>query len=249
MFGEREVIYVIVETQVIERLKRMTERMENILGNILIEFFYKDNIRLMSRDNVIDHLVSLSDSTVNLKELRKLREKFEEKVEVEELLKIAIEIIRISQGLSEDDCKKVFQEVAIPDTFRRALMRKDMKGKMLEEVSELLWFMTEGAPIYQWTKFDSDHRDVWNFNYVESLEEFRKLIRTGNRELIYPKFQHIKIAYGIKTTYFELDKKEDLLKRFRNIAGSDVSEEEYHAALNLLFPDKYTVATYYVYIP
>lgn len=240
-----------IETKTIERLKRMAARMETAQADALIDTFNLMNVATAEKSEMVEKLLALSEIISNCQRAREIHKtmKRNRNLKIEDYLRIAIDMVEISEYLSQDDYKRVFCEVTLSKELRTSLLEACKRVKLQAEANEMLWFVTEGAPLYYWTDVDATtkQQDLWNFQKVKTEEDFQTLLEEGKRELVYAKFRHIRVCYGTRSSYYDPDDKEAAWQCFEVLAEG--KEEFYDGALNLLFPDKYTVGNYYVYIP
>ena len=239
-----------IETQTIERLKKIAARMETAQKNTLAETFNLMKVATSDKTELVEKLLAISPIIDNCRLAREIHKTItKNNLKVEDYLRLAIDMVVISEYLSEDDYKTVFCEVSVSKDLMKAVKVACQKVRLMGEAEELLWFLVEGAPLHYWTEADAttQKQDLWNFQLVKSEEDFQNLMQSGKRELIYRKFRYIRICYGTKSSYYDPDEKDIIWKRFEAIAEG--KEEFYDRALNLLFPDKYTEGRYYVYIP
>lgn len=250
-FEERGVKSMRIETQTIERLRRIAARMETAQENTLVETFNLMNISNADKTEMVNKLLAISSIIDNCRLAREIDKTMKQNnnLQVEDYLSLAIDMVAISEYLSEDDYKRVFREVDVSKELSKSVMEACKKIRLEVQAKELLWFISEGAPLFYWTAVDANtvQQDVWHFELVKTEEEFQNLLQQGKRELIYEKFHDIRICYGTRSSYCDPDEKESAWQSFQSIAEG--KEEFYDRALNLLFPDKYTVGNYYVYIP
>lgn len=237
-----------IETQAIERLERIVSRMEKAQDKTLADTFKQMNFKRAVNPTIATNLLALSDIINSCAQARTLHKNWKRNLKMEEYLRIAMSVVELSEYLSPDDYKLVFRDVLHSKGLVKSVEKACKQPKLQEEAMELLWFINEGAPLYYWNFVDAmtKSQDCWNFQQV-SNEEFADLLISGKREVHHRKFKHIRICYGTKSEYYDPDIKEVRTQRLR--AVSKGKEVFFDRAMNILFPDKYTIGNYYIYIP
>ena len=251
-FLESEVDMIDVEK--IERLKRMVDRLEVALEKEIQErFFSKEEKELMDKNLIVNHLLNLEFYVHGLREIRRIKEHLRSGLtkRLEDFVEYAGTVLYITSKLDLASQDTVLHEVSIPYEVKRALSDA-LQNPSFAEDAKYIKKHFDNLPHRNFDYFDCNSVDFRTAKMVKSEMEFEKLVAGGNGpvyDITPKKSKRIRLAYGIEFECLSKEERDAIEESLIESVGIKYYTKYHFRAGVIRILSRYTVGTYYLYIP
>lgn len=243
-----------IDVEKIERLKRMVDRLEVALEKEIQErFFSKEEKELMDKNLIVNHLLNLEFYVHGLREIRRIKEHLRSGLtkRLEDFVEYAGTVLYITSKLDLASQDTVLHEVSIPYEVKRALSDA-LQNPSFAEDAKYIKKHFDNLPHRNFDYFDCNSVDFRTAKMVKSEMEFEKLVAGGNGpvyDITPKKSKRIRLAYGIEFECLSKEERDAIEESLIESVGIKYYTKYHFRAGVIRILSRYTVGTYYLYIP